>query len=55
MRDLTRRQKVVLDVIVQNYPFKVFQAESFSHFINSMKGEPRKTQVVIKETKIKIG
>lgn len=45
-------QRYALDA---DYPFKVFQAETFSHFINSMKEEPKKVQVVIKEAKIKIG
>ncbi len=45
-------QRYALD---SDYPFKVFQAGTFSHFINSMKVEQKKVQVVIKEAKIKIG
>jgi hypothetical protein len=40
---------------IGDYPFKVFQAESFTQFVNSLKGEPTVRKLEGNGIKIKIG
>lgn len=37
------------------YPFKIFQAENFTEFVNKLKPEPETKRIVKNEIKIKIG
>lgn len=41
--------------IDKKYPFKLFQAESFTQFVNSLKIHEGKVKVKSKEIRVKIG